>query len=854
MIISCNECDSSFSVDDSLIKETGSKVRCSNCSSVFVAYPETLETDEDGELGLEGFDSLLEDSEEDDVSLESEGSLDELELDLDDFDDEPVQAVELQTEDLADDIDGEIELDLDLDDDDDSGLDVLDDSNDELPDLSEFEDLAGLDDDSLAIDDTDEEYEDLGFELETETGPAAEIDEPGLELEGDEELSLTDLDFEAEDEAEVEAALDSEELGFGLDLDLDDDDQADGEMTAADLSIEDADQLDLSDLELALDDSGGSDDTADVASGEFEFDLEEQAPEMAEIAEAGALVEDADQLDLSDLELELDDGAALDETAAADSGDLDLNLNLDEDMETIAVGTTAGGDELDLSDLELELDDTGGSDDTAAAASDDLDLGLSDDLDLGLDVDEGADTVAVGKLTGTDELDLSDLENMIATEETPGDQPGSQDAAEDFELDLDLETLEIDQPTDAGETAPGDLELDLSDLEEFADTDDTATADTAAGNGADELDLEFDIDEPSGADAPAAAGAGESAPDDDLLDIEKMLELGDDFESESENGEQEDLSLSMEMALDDSSEAAEPDLDLDFDIESELQEKEDVFDGQISDVDQLDSNLLDTDNLDFLDEAEIGDESEQIDFAKSEQTDFVIDELATSEFEDSKDAYGETDVMPAIDDDQLPRSAAHAQSRLKKPALAVLVIIIVAVGALILPKSVGIKIPYLSDVKIPYLSDMDIKIPYLSDLLNPQEPDVTGSLRFTPMSRSINGRFVDNSKIGRLFVIRGKIKNEYDHPRSFVKVTGKLYKKGQKLVKSATVYCGNVIPESDLTRMDIAAINKWMKNKSGNKRSNQNIKTGKDVTFMIVFDKLPNNLDEYTVEVASSSI
>ena len=32
------------------------------------------------------------------------------------------------------------------------------------------------------------------------------------------------------------------------------------------------------------------------------------------------------------------------------------------------------------------------------------------------------------------------------------------------------------------------------------------------------------------------------------------------------------------------------------------------------------------------------------------------------------------------------------------------------------------------------------------------------------------------------------------------------------------------------------------------------IKTGKIVPFMIVFDKLPRNLDEYTVEVAGSSI
>ena len=54
--------------------------------------------------------------------------------------------------------------------------------------------------------------------------------------------------------------------------------------------------------------------------------------------------------------------------------------------------------------------------------------------------------------------------------------------------------------------------------------------------------------------------------------------------------------------------------------------------------------------------------------------------------------------------------------------------------------------------------------------------------------------------------------------------------------------------------MDIAAIKNRMKNKFGDKRSNLKIKTGNEIPFMIVFDKLPNNLDEYTVEVTSSSI
>ena len=142
MIISCNECDSSFSVDDSLIKDTGSKVRCSKCNSVFTAYPQPLETDEGEDLSLEGLDASLADLEEDNGSIESEGLLDELELDLDDFDDTLGEDAGLEPEGLADDTDGELELDLNLDDDDGSVPDMSDeaDAGDELPDLGDFED------------------------------------------------------------------------------------------------------------------------------------------------------------------------------------------------------------------------------------------------------------------------------------------------------------------------------------------------------------------------------------------------------------------------------------------------------------------------------------------------------------------------------------------------------------------------------------------------------------------------------------------------------------------------------------------------------------------------------------------
>ncbi len=496
-------------------------------------------------------------------------------------------------------------------------------------------------------------------------------------------------------------------------------------------------------------------------------------------------------------------------------------------------------DELDLSDLGLEMDDAPASDDSTPAAS--------DDLKLDLDLEEEAEAIAGGEETDADELDLSDLEEIIDSEETPASQATGEDTIEDLELDLDLEAEVGAQAAETVGAEDGDNELDFSDLEQMLETDDTPTAEAETGDAADELDLQFDVDDQpaGGADALAAADVDEPAQDNDLLDIEQMLEQSDDMMPDME-GEEEDLSLTMEAALDDAAQGTEADLD--FDIESELQEKEDIFDsGEITD-DQLESNLLDSDDVDFLDATGIPDDSQPADVG--------TDEFATDAFSDESDGYGQTDVLPDSDDEvpEPPVKAKPAKSRSKKPVFAVLVLLILAIGVLIIPKSLGIKIPYISDIKIPYISDLDIKIPYLSDWLNPQAQDVVGNLKITPLGRTISAKFVNNSKVGRLFVIRGKIKNDYDHPRSYVKVTGKLYKKGQKLAKSATVYCGNVIPESELTKLNIATINKRMKNKFGDKRSNLKIKTGKIVPFMIVFDKLPSNLDEYTVEVAGSSI
>ena len=85
-----------------------------------------------------------------------------------------------------------------------------------------------------------------------------------------------------------------------------------------------------------------------------------------------------------------------------------------------------------------------------------------------------------------------------------------------------------------------------------------------------------------------------------------------------------------------------------------------------------------------------------------------------------------------------------------------------------------------------------------AEAARPEEQDVAGNLKLFPLNKTINGKFIDNSRAGQIFVIQGQIKNDYSHPRSHIKVTGKLYQKGNRMAKAATVYCGNVLSDADL--------------------------------------------------------
>jgi len=128
-----------------------------------------------------------------------------------------------------------------------------------------------------------------------------------------------------------------------------------------------------------------------------------------------------------------------------------------------------------------------------------------------------------------------------------------------------------------------------------------------------------------------------------------------------------------------------------------------------------------------------------------------------------------------------------------------------------------------------------------------------GNLRITTLEQLLKSEFVENKTAGRLFVVKGKVRNDYPEARSFIMVKGVLYSKGGKAVQENTVYCGNTLSNSELQTLDKAAMHTRLRNRFGHKRSNFRVPSGKVIPFLLVFSDLPQDLGEFSIEVESSA-
>jgi len=332
-------------------------------------------------------------------------------------------------------------------------------------------------------------------------------------------------------------------------------------------------------------------------------------------------------------------------------------------------------------------------------------------------------------------------------------------------------------------------------------------------------------------------------------ETDEVSEAGVEAEEDEEELDLSDLEEpSAEEAEED---VGDLDLDLDMDLEPEAEEGAEELD--LSDLEESSTEEAEEDEeeLDLSDLEEPSTEEAEEDDQDAETVEFDMGTIADEvEAEKAIESIEEIEDEDIADEKTKPVKKSARKKPLSMPVRILLIIVLLGGGAyaakvLLGSMNIPIKIPYVSEL----LSNIDIKIPYVSDLFKSKVQDV-GNLKINTFD--IKSKFIDNSKTGRLFVITGRAKNEYSKSRGLIKISGSLFTKGKKLTKTKTVYCGNFLSDLDLSTNDFDTINKRLAKRFGDKRSNAKIKPGGTIPFMIVFSNLPNNLEEFTINVVES--
>lgn len=746
MIITCKVCNTSFNLDDKMLKPTGSKVRCSVCSKVFTAFPPqtpphvpAVDTAVPAtaskpeilfETGAAAVAAKAPNQPETPMT-----AVPEIEDELSDLLDEDLAEASLESEPAPD-----LALESDTSDESDASI------------------LAGLDDDDLNLD--------LSPEPADEEGSATVIAELG---EDDLDLSLVEKPETAQT---VMVDLDREALDLDGDFSYEPEQPAKSALAAE--KVQPASTGDLDDLELSLElepageapmteGTGSEGIEASLEELSLDFDLGADAGTAEAAPDAGTDLGDLDELDLT---LELEDGSAGEKEQTAPASDL--------------------GDDLDLSGLEeLLKDDEESEDDTATLVvgeGDDLDLsfemedetpapGAGDTLaDMEFDLDDAGKNESFGIDDADQEIDLSEIEKMLEEPEGGGAKFSSvpeQDLDLDIEASLETEKWMSESADD--DQLVKDEELDLSELEQVLDDVDTDAADDTL----EDAELELDLGEGKVSEKPDETEAVERELDFDLSDFED--EVPSQAGAKAAAREPEEMELEFEM---------EPD-------------------GRVE-------QTMEDEGL--------------------EETVAVVEPKAqvTPAIPLEADAERAEPATPA----PKPKPVKKGISK----SLVFLLIVAILGG-------VGYGTYYL-------LSRNNIDIPFLSDYLQPKVQD-PGNLKLT--TYDINSRFIDNANVGKLFVISGKVKNGYPENRGMITLVGRIFSTGKVPVHEETVYCGNVMSDLELTNLEWDKIKERLSNRLGDNRSNVKVEPGKSIPFMVVFSGLPDDLEEFNIEVTGST-
>lgn len=252
-------------------------------------------------------------------------------------------------------------------------------------------------------------------------------------------------------------------------------------------------------------------------------------------------------------------------------------------------------------------------------------------------------------------------------------------------------------------------------------------------------------------------------------------------------------------------------------------------------------------------ETEAAEEAVQVEAAAESDFDLAFEEAMQETEVQEVASPGE---LPDLEEEEVPAEEGAAELREEPdtgPAVAVpgprakrgrsrvlpviLVILLLILGG-------GVAVFYFAPQFLPD------SIPFLKV---PEKQEVTDPGVARLSFKAVTGTFIESNKEGQLFVIKGMVTNDYPKPRSFILIKGTILDDKGKVVKMKMAYAGNTFTERQIKELPLEALHRGLKNRFGRGRMNFNLQPGGTIPFMIILEKLPENVSEFTVEAVSSS-
>lgn len=113
---------------------------------------------------------------------------------------------------------------------------------------------------------------------------------------------------------------------------------------------------------------------------------------------------------------------------------------------------------------------------------------------------------------------------------------------------------------------------------------------------------------------------------------------------------------------------------------------------------------------------------------------------------------------------------------------------------------------------------------------------------------------VRNDNLGPLVVIQGYARNNFDTPREFIMVEGRLLDKSGNVLTSGSIYCGINLSLTQLQVLTQDELKKALNDKVSVLANNVDIAPGQQVPFLLVFIGVPNNLFSFEVRPLSAQL